>query len=119
MAKTKDEINCLQKRDLFNRKAVDPKELVVWAERFLDQGNLMDAVEFFHKAGETERLLLLARQAKEEGDAFIFGRVYQLLGLKPQPEDWRELAEKARAMEKILYREKALEKAGVREAVHE
>lgn len=102
-------LSCLEKRELLNRTAASVDELCARARSLEEAGLIHDAVDFYEKAqtwSEIERLIPLA---VEEGDAFLFTRLYRLLKKDPPPEQWRALAARAEALGKTRYAQRALQ----------
>ncbi|MEJ5364515.1 MAG: hypothetical protein WHS86_05400 [Desulfosoma sp.] len=102
-------LSCLEKRELLNRTAVSVDELRARAKALEEAGLIHDAVDFYEKAqawSEIERLIPLA---VEEGDAFLFARLFRVLKKDPSPEQWRALAARAEALGKRLYAQRALQ----------
>lgn len=102
-------MSCLEKRQWLNRPAVAVDELTARGRALEEAGWIHDAVDFYEKAkahGKLERLVSLA---VEEGDAFLFLRLHRLLQKEPSAEQWKKLAQRAEALGKNLYAQRALQ----------
>ncbi len=99
---------CLKKRRLLNEAEPKLELCREYAEKFLAQGWLEDALEFFQKAGDTHSLEELKKYCLETGDAYLLGR----LGVSQDPQTWRQLAERALELGKLRFARRAYEVAG-------
>lgn len=102
-------LSCLEKREILNRSPVSVDELTAQGRAFEEAGLIHDAVDFYEKAqawAEIERLVSLA---VEEGDAFLFVRLYRLLKKDPPAHQWKALEERAESLGKTLYAQRARE----------
>jgi hypothetical protein len=102
-------LSCLEKRELLNRTAVSVDELCARAQALEEAGLIHDAVDFYEKAQAWSEIERLITMAVDEGDAFLFTRLYRLLKKDPPAEQWRALAARAQALGKTLYAQRALE----------
>ncbi|SMC23399.1 hypothetical protein SAMN02746041_01720 [Desulfacinum hydrothermale DSM 13146] len=101
-------LSCLQKRDLLNRSAVSVDELLDWGRRYEQEGRIHDAVDFYEKAQAREEMERLMDVAVQEGDSFLLRRLSHILGIDPEPQIWRSLADRAHELGKELFCEQAL-----------
>jgi hypothetical protein len=106
--------DCLKKRRLLNDKQLSPEVLRDYGEKFLAQGFLEDALEFFLRGNQGPGLEKLKDLALKAGDAYLMAR----LGPHP-PEVWRQVADQALKLGKIQFARRALEQAGDREQAEE
>jgi hypothetical protein len=104
---------CLEKRDLLNQSAVSVGELLEWGARYEEEGLLSDAVEFYERASSAEHLERLLLLAREEGDAFLYGRILKALGRESAPEEWIALGRKAEELGKEAYARQAFNRGGL------
>ena len=104
---------CLEKRDLLNQAAVSVKELLEWGARYEEEGLPSDALEFYERANSAEPLEKLLLVAREEGDAFLYGRILKALGRESVPEEWIALGRKAEELGKEAYARQAFDKGGL------
>jgi len=109
----KNLLSCLEKRDLLNRPAVSVDELLEWGRYYEEAGLVYDAVDFYEKAGASERLEKWATVAVQDGDAFLLRRIAGAADLKPDPADWASLAKRAEVLGKTVYAEVARREAGL------
>jgi hypothetical protein len=86
----------LSRRHLVERELAPAQALAI-AEAYLEQGRRVEALEFLRKAGARERLEALRREAVLGGDAFLLRAVAAQLGVEPDRQEWRALAEAAEA----------------------
>ena len=98
--------NCLKKRQLLN-EPVSPDVCREYGQKFLELGWREDALEFFKKGGLADDLEKLKAYCLETGDAFMLWR----LGHQ-EPEDWRQVGERALALGKLYFARRAFEFAG-------
>ncbi len=109
-------LSCLDKRELLNQSAVSVNKLLEWGPRFEEEGLLNDAVDFYERANATEHLERLLEIAKEEGDAFLYGRILKALDREAPPGEWIALGERARELGKDTYAREAFLKGGIETA---
>lgn len=109
-----DLLDPLEKREVLYSEETPREELIAWGEAFLEAGHRMDALDFFTQARSEEKLRDFARQAREQGDTFVFDRCALALGRKVEREEWLALAERARSGGKEAFAALAEIRAGTR-----
>lgn len=77
------------------------------ADAYLAEGRADEAVDFLRLANDTERLGELRGEAISSGNAFLLRQVTLALGVAPERDEWRRLADAARALGKERYAEEA------------
>jgi len=102
--------NALDRRHLVAREMAQGQALRV-AEAYLAEGRSIEALDFLRKAGATERLAELRREAVAAGDAFLFRSLAGSGAEPPTRDEWSALAEAAAAAGKQLYAEQARRQA--------
>jgi hypothetical protein len=100
-------LDCLKKRQLLNDQGLSPELCREYGRKFLELGWREDALEFFKKGGMADELEQLKAYSLETGDAFLLGR----LG-RQEPEEWRQLGERALVLGKLHFARRAFEMAG-------
>ena len=88
--------NPLERRHVIERSLTEAQALRI-AEGYLEEGRVMDALDFLEKAGASEQLSALRRQAVESGDAFLLRSVAAAMSEPPASEEWEALASAASA----------------------
>lgn len=111
-----NQLSCLAKRDLLNEQSASADVLLSWAQRFVEQELLPDAVDFYEKAGAKDQLHELLKVAVVEGDAFLFKRINRCLGREPEQQEWLLLADNAQRRGKDAFAAEASRQAGVEPA---
>jgi hypothetical protein len=106
-------LSCLEKRDLLNQAAVSIDRLLEWGSVYEEAGLINDAIEFYERANSTEPLEKLLGVAREEGDAFIYGRILKALNREATPQEWISLGEKAAECGKHAFAQEAFKKGGL------
>ena len=96
----------LQRRHLLE-DTLTPAKAKAIAESYLAENRPFDALAFLAKAGETDRLRELAREAAAQGDLFLVREIAVLVGEEPDAEEWREVARAAAAAGKERYASEA------------
>ena len=81
------------------------------AEAYLAEGRCVEAVDFLEKAGATDAIEALRRQAIEAGDAFLLRMVAVAEDRQPAQDEWRILADAAAAAGKDRYAAEARRQA--------
>jgi len=102
--------NALERRHVVERELGAAQALRI-AEAYLEEGRVLEAVDFLRKAGAVEKLAALRQDAVASGDAFL---LRNLAGAARQPvsrEEWVALAETASAAGKQRYAEEARRQA--------
>ena len=92
----------LELRHLVVRDIPEAKSLAL-AEAYLAEGRSIEAVDFLSKAGATERLAELRREAVQSGDAFLMRAISSAMDEAPGPAEWEALADAADAAGKERY----------------
>jgi hypothetical protein len=110
-------LSCLKKRDLLNSAKADKSELIESADRYLHEGRLSDAIDFFEQAEHVDGLAGLRDQCVSEGDYFLFLRIARILADSPSAEEWTNLGDKALALGKLLFARSAYRMADSQEKV--
>jgi hypothetical protein len=88
--------NPLERRHLLERE-LDAAQALRYAEAYMVEDRTIEAVDFFEKAGATDRLEELAEVAIAAGDTFLFKRAADALKIEPGVERWKRLAAAAEA----------------------
>lgn len=102
----------LDRRHLLQRD-LDPAKALAYAQAYLDEGRMVEAVDFLAKAGANDKLQELLEAAIEQGDAFLLRAVAGGLDTTPGKAVWLQLAEAADAAGKSLYAETARRQAEI------
>ncbi|MDR2199821.1 MAG: hypothetical protein LBR53_10280 [Deltaproteobacteria bacterium] len=98
------------RRALIDLKKPAPAETLLQAgSRLAAEGYHVDALDFYKKAGNADKIAETASQAVAEGDFFLFSLALQLLGREPQAGELMELAANARGRGLLSYEKKAME----------
>jgi len=105
-------LDCLKKRDLLNDRQAPRAKLLTAAEDHLAAGLIYDAIDFWKRAGEVERLKELAGQAVESGDLFLYLHALKAARVEPEAGALTELARRAEAAGQLLFAKRALELTG-------
>lgn len=107
-----------KKRKLLADDKAPPERLIALGERFLEEGRLCEALDFFRKASHQEGLDRVRTAALEEADSFLLERV---AGGESgdSPETWEELGRRAMERGKFSHAVRAFRKAGDRESLKE
>ena len=106
-----------QKQKLLYAQDISSDVLVKHGTAFFEEGWLSDAIDFFAKAEHTEGVEQVKRVAVEEGDAFLFKRCLDLLGIEDASSQWCELADRALALGKLQFAREGYRKCGDRKAM--
>ena len=97
----------MERRHLIE-KDLDAARCTALAEAYLEEGRASDAVVFFAKAEDHDRLVAMADQAVADGDAFLLVELAKASErVIAGPERWMELAAAAEAAGKERYAEMA------------
>ncbi len=104
-------LSCLKKRDLLNSGKTDKSELVKLGERYLQEDQFSDAIDFFEKAEHLEGLMQLKEQCVARGDYFLCQRLAKILKESPPAEEWIQLGDNAFNLGKLLFARSAYEQA--------
>ena len=112
-------LSCLKKRDLLNSVKADKSELIKSGNRYLHEGRLSDAIDFFEQAEHVDGLAGLKEQCVTEGDYFLFLRIAKILADSPSVEEWTNLGDKALASGKLLFAHSAYRMADSPEKVNQ
>ena len=104
-------LSCLKKRDLLNSGKADKSELVKLGERYLQEDQFSDTIDFFEKAEHLEGLMQLKEQCVARGDYFLCQRLAKILQQSPPPEEWIQLGDNALNLGKLLFARSAYQQA--------
>jgi len=100
----------MERRHLVERELA-PAQAQKVADAYLEEGRSLEALDFLVKAGATDKIEDLAREALAEGDAFLFRAIARALGEAPERAKWAEVASAAEAAGKLLYAQDARRQA--------
>jgi len=112
-------LSCLKKRDYLNARVFDREECVKYGELYQREGFFSDAIDFFAKAEAKEKLKALLPQIIEEGDVFLFTKIYRLLKEDPPQTAWQEIGEIAFKLGKWQFALRAFQVLGDKDKVAE
>jgi hypothetical protein len=99
--------DAIERRHLIDRD-LKPAQSLRYAEAYLEVGRDQDAIEFLVKAEATEQLQAMRNRAIESGDVFLFRSVSSALGVVSERDEWRSIAETARAAGRQRYADEAM-----------
>jgi hypothetical protein len=102
--------NPLERRHVIERSLGGPQALRI-AQDYLEEGRVIEALDFLQKADASDELAALRRQAVEAGDAFLLRSVASAMGAPAEVEEWEALAEAAAAAGKDRYADDARRQA--------
>ena len=105
-------LSTLQKRAMLHAPDAPRETLLAYAEQYLDDGYLYEAMEFFEKAREQSGLDRVRDAAVAEGDATLLAWMARNALADVTPEHWRTAGENALKAGKICYADAAFERAG-------
>jgi hypothetical protein len=92
----------LARRHLLERE-MQPAQALRLADAYLEQGRVLEAIDFLRKADARDRLAALRDQAIAAGDVFLLRAAASALAEPPDPSTWLALAEAAAAAGKQRY----------------
>jgi len=90
--------NYLKKRKLLYSKGSSLEELKGLGDRFFQEEQLNDAIDFYEKAEYKEGLEAIGRLSKDKGDFFSFRRVVDVLKREVSGEEWEALGDRAQEL---------------------
>lgn len=96
----------LKRRHLIEQD-LDASQCLTIAEDYVAEGRDFEALQFFAKAGATDKLVAVGDAAVAAGDAFLLKQVADILGTDQGTERWGSLAEAAEAKGLERYAEMA------------
>lgn len=94
--------NPLDRRHLVERQLA-PAQAQRVADAYLAEDRPVDALEFLVRAGDTEKLSALRRQAIESGDVFLLRAVARVTQAPAQRDEWISLGAAAEGAGKARY----------------
>lgn len=100
-------------RVLLSAQTFDHAQYHRLAEGFFKIGRPNEALALMEKAPDAVLLERIKASAIEEGDAFTLQWIERIGAFKIAPDDWRALAQNARARGKIAFAERAEARAGL------
>ncbi len=106
-----------QKQKLLYADEISADVLIKQGMAFFEEGWLSDALDFFSKAQHTEGLEMLKRAAMEQGDAFLFKRCLDSLGIEDAGSQWCELADRALSLGKLQFAKEGYRRCGDKKAM--
>lgn len=106
-------------RKVLFSKTMPPEEIDAYGQVLLDDGRTNQALDFFEKTKNKDKIRLVVEKAREAGDASVWLRGKNLLGEKPTPEMWEGIAERALALGKERFAAWAYDQAGRSERAEE
>jgi len=88
-------ITCLKKRDLLHNPNASAEELKRLGKEYLEEGRVVDALDFFEKAEDREGIARIRDLSMEQGDTFLLQQTAKLLQEPVSEKAWRKAGEKA------------------------
>jgi len=88
--------NALNRRLLIEKDLSDAQALQV-GEAYLEEGRVIEAIDFLAKASARDRLAELRSEAVASGDVFLLRFVARAMREDPTHAEWSRIAETARA----------------------
>lgn len=107
----------IARRNLLFGKEGAKADLGGVANAYLEAGRMLDALEFFAKAGDTAGIDRVEAHAAEAGDAFLLRQVARLGKRAIATDRWTACAKAAEAADKTVFAIEAYREAGDRAAV--
>ncbi len=107
--------DAIQRREILEQK-LDPAKASTYAETYLEQDRVFEALAFLDKAGELDRVRTIRDEAIRAGDVFLLREAAARCGEEPEADTWRALAEAAAAAGKDAYAQEARRQLAAREA---
>ncbi len=90
--------NYLKKQKLLYSEGSSLEELKGLGDRFFQEEQLNDAIDFYEKAEYKEGLEEIGRLSKDKGDFFSFQRVVDVLKREVSGEEWEALGDRAQEL---------------------
>ena len=84
-----------EKRKILFSKTMPEEEIDEAGQMSLDEGRMSEALDYFEKTGNQEKIELVAEKSREAADVSVWLRAKNLLDQKPTPEMWEGIAEHA------------------------
>ncbi|MBN1573069.1 MAG: hypothetical protein JW984_07735 [Deltaproteobacteria bacterium] len=94
------------------RGPAQPEELLKYAERYMEEGGLADALNFYDAAGSDDGIRKIISAAVSSGDFFLYRRGCALLGSGMDRGELTNLAQNAKASGKLVFARDAYREAG-------
>lgn len=107
MADRKTLLTPLRKREVLFSDTIPREEKAEWGCRYLEEGRVMDALDFFMEARSRSGLENMRRLAVEKGDAFILRSVQKALPELVNQEHWEALEHNAHSSGREVFAEQA------------
>ncbi len=104
-------LSTLQKRALLHAPDTPRDKLLAYAEKYLEEGYLYEALEFFEKAREQSGLDRVRDAAVAEGDATLLGWIARNGLAQVTADHWRMAGENAQKAGKVYYADAAFQRA--------
>lgn len=99
-------------RELTAQPDLPPEEASRYGDLFLDAGKLAQAMMFYERSRDPERLARIKKIAIQTGDAFFLYAVGRLAPDLVTPEEWKAAGDRAFEVGKFLFARDCYEKAG-------
>ncbi len=113
----KNNLGCLERRDLLNQSVVSVENLLRWGREYEESGLIYDAVDFYEKANAREDLSRIMGEAVQEGNLFLYRRVCRFLAKDPSPDEWLDVAKHAEESGKLAFAAEAYRIGGDEEGI--
>lgn len=96
-------LSILEKQKLLLQKSGDQALLKSWGDRYLEQGCIYEALDFYERAKVTGPLPELRKRAVATGNMFLYRRVMAVLKEPETPQELQELAARCTSQGKVAY----------------
>jgi hypothetical protein len=105
------------KQSLLHANESKPGELSRLGRRFLEEGWLCDAIDFFKKAEDLEGLATIRKISIEEGDVFLLRQSVKASGEAAGEDEWKQIGDRALELGKLQFAREAFRMVGDRRAM--
>ncbi len=105
------------KQALLHGKDTNPAEISRLGRRFLEEGWLNDAIDFFKKAEDSQGLAAIREISIEEGDIFLLRQAIKAGGEAAGEDEWKQIGERALELGKLQFAREAFRMFGDRKAM--
>ena len=105
------------KQTMLHGQDSKPADLIRLGRRFLEEGWLNDAVDFFKKAEDQQGLADVRALAIEQGDVFLLRQLLRAGAPAAAEDEWKQIGERAFALGKLQFAREAYRMAGDRKSM--
>jgi len=104
--------NYKEKQKILYRDNTPKAALIDYGDKYLDEGRISDAIDFYKKANHIEGLKKIRELVVTDGDVMEFQHTLNALNIDASEEEWNRIGGQSLELKKYTFAIHAFEKSG-------